>query len=586
MSVKHAIGRGLKLVSSMLMKLGCLKPGIQVAARVGEQHLRLSPGLSVGAAVTRSLGRYRYYRVSIGGLAAQLRHQFLRRLLGGVGPGTRATFLAFGIGLRLIEEQYKEDVQTITACREIQRVFYRKHALHEKDPLKHYRSFGYKLEEYQIGPRIGKGSNAAVYGASMLPNNSGQSDDKLDFLVKPGEVEQPSISTGIPEVQSRALCLPVKPQENCRCPLAVKMLWNVSAGSSSESIFRSMHQELVPANSKALIEKCGSVDVYGNFGTPPKKLEPHPNVVQVLRAFTSDVPLLPDAKVEYPDVLPARLYPAGIGHNRTLFLVMKNYPGTLRQYLSGTLPDVRVAAMMILQLLEGVDHLVKQRIAHRDLKSDNILVELDASGLPRLVITDFGCCLAEEAVGLKLPFTSWYVDRGGNSCLMAPEVATALPGPRVVIDYSKSDAWAVGAISYEILGQPNPFYMQRNKGLESRNYAEEHLPALPVSVPLNLRHVIRLLLCRNPKKRPSARIAANMLHLRLWGEDILNSGKLRVSEAVTWLLSQAAATLLLNRMHHGNTVETELRKSFLANLDYEELKTAAALVHAGKEGSF
>lgn len=37
---------------------------------------------------------------------------------------------------------------------------------------------------------------------------------------------------------------------------------------------------------------------------------------------------------------------------------------------------------MTLQLLEGVDHLVQQGIAHRDLKSDNILVELDAGGRP------------------------------------------------------------------------------------------------------------------------------------------------------------------------------------------------------------
>lgn len=45
-----------------------------------------------------------------------------------------------------------------------------------------------------------------------------------------------------------------------------------------------------------------------------------------------------------------------------------------------------------------------------------------AAGCPGLVITDFGCCLADERLGLKLPFPSWYVDRGGNTCLMAPEV--------------------------------------------------------------------------------------------------------------------------------------------------------------------
>lgn len=47
---------------------------------------------------------------------------------------------------------------------------------------------------------------------------------------------------------------------------------------------------------------------------------------------------------------------------------------------------------------------------------------LFTAGCPWLVITDFGCCLADENIGLRLPFTSFYVDRGGNGCLMAPEV--------------------------------------------------------------------------------------------------------------------------------------------------------------------
>lgn len=55
-----------------------------------------------------------------------------------------------------------------------------------------------------------------------------------------------------------------------------------------------------------------------------------------------------------------------------------SYPCTLRQYLRVNTPSPRLATMMTLQLLEGVDHLVQQRISHRDLKSDNILVELDA----------------------------------------------------------------------------------------------------------------------------------------------------------------------------------------------------------------
>lgn len=64
--------------------------------------------------------------------------------------------------------------------------------------------------------------------------------------------------------------------------------------------------------------------------------------------------------------------------NSEVFLVMTSYPCTLRQYLRESSPDVCLSTMMILQLLEGVDHLVRHGIAHRDLKSDNILVEFDS----------------------------------------------------------------------------------------------------------------------------------------------------------------------------------------------------------------
>lgn len=64
--------------------------------------------------------------------------------------------------------------------------------------------------------------------------------------------------------------------------------------------------------------------------------------------------------------------------NAGVLLVLTSYPCTLRQYLRDNSPDARLSTMMILQLLEGVDHLVRHGVAHRDLKSDNILVEFDS----------------------------------------------------------------------------------------------------------------------------------------------------------------------------------------------------------------
>ncbi|RXM33335.1 Agmatinase, mitochondrial [Acipenser ruthenus] len=314
------------------------------------------------------------------------------------------------------------------------------------------------------------------------------------------------------------------------------------------------------------------------FGCTRKKLEPHPNVIQVFRAFTADVPLLPGAFADYPDVLPARINPAGIGHNRTLFLVMKNYPCTLWQSLQVSLPDNREAILLILQLLEGVDHLNRQGIAHRDLKSDNILLEHESVGSPCLVITDFGCCLAEQHLWLKLPFNSCCVDRGGNACLMAPEVASAVPGPGVVIDYSKADVWAVGAIAYEIFGLPNPFYTPGPEVLESRTYQEKQLPPLPSTVPPEARLVVKLLLRRNANKRPSARVAANLLHICQWGGNLQNVDRMKMQKIADWLLCRSAAALLHAGYNAGNMVEAELQRNFLINVDLGELRMAMAFL--------
>lgn len=84
--------------------------------------------------------------------------------------------------------------------------------------------------------------------------------------------------------------------------------------------------------------------------------------------------------------------------------------------------------------------------------------------------------------------------------LLSKQVSTACPGPKAVIDYSKADAWAVGALAYEIFGLPNPFYGQGKAPFESRSYQEAQLPALPMSVPLDMRQLVRSLLQRDVSK--------------------------------------------------------------------------------------
>ncbi|XP_059188406.1 serine/threonine-protein kinase PINK1, mitochondrial [Centropristis striata] len=566
MSVKHAISRGLELGRSVF-QLGLLKSGGRVAAKLRADRFRVGPSVRTVQPQTFLPSRYRYYRTSLNGLAAQLQSAGFRRRFGGGSPRNRAVFLAFGLGVGLIEQQLEDDRKSAATCEEIQAVFRKKRF---QSPLKPFTS-GYKLEDYLIGNPIGKGSNAAVYEAAARFAPQKESNSECSPVQLREEEEERETARSL-------TCCSLR-----NFPMAIKMMWNFGAGSSSEAILKSMSQELVPVGPLALKQEKEAITLDGHFGVLPKRLSAHPNVIRVYRAFTADVPLLPGAQEEYPDVLPARLNPAGLGNNRTLFLVMKKYPGTLRQYLEMSEPSRRQGSLMVLQLLEGVDHLCRQGVAHRDLKSDNVLLEFDSDGCPRLVITDFGCCLAQSDSTLRLPFNSMWVNRGGNASLMAPEVATAVPGCGVVIDYSKADAWAVGAISYEIFGERNPFY--RGVGLESRSYQEKQLPLLPSSAPADVQLVIRLLLRRNPSKRPSARVAANMLHLSLWGRKALsNQDSVGMKKLADWLLCQSAVVLLKGCSGpRGNTVEAELQRSFLSNLDLEDLRTAVGFLLYGRE---
>lgn len=139
--------------------------------------------------------------------------------------------------------------------------------------------------------------------------------------------------------------------------------------------------------------------------------------------------------------------------------------------------------------------------AFRDLKTDNILVDLsEGEETPKIVLTDFGCCLADKSNGLQLPFRSIDTERGGNAALMSPEVSTAKPGSWKWISYEKSDVWSVGAIAYEVFGDTNPFYKTNPsvQPLDSRSYKETDLRMVSSgAVPRTIKNLVLALLKRN-----------------------------------------------------------------------------------------
>lgn len=331
-----------------------------------------------------------------------------------------------------------------------------------------------------IGAPIAKGCSAVVYAAKF------KDEDKPD--ASPGSPTIDSLST-----------------DPLSFPYALKMMFNYDAESNALSILRAMYRETVPARKYHNNEE---IAVWEQRMCDNKRtLPPHPNIVAMYYVFADRVPWLPGSSRMYPDALPARLNPEGSGRNMSLFLLMKRYDVTLKQYLKSRQEreekDARESILLLAQLLEGVAHMNAHGIAHRDLKTDNILLDTsEVANCPSLVITDFGCCLADKHHGLYLPYTSHDVDRGGNSALMAPEVINAEPGPFTSINYTKSDLWTVGSIAYEVFGERNPFYGGQGEKpmLSNSNYEEDQLPELAGHVPHVIQQLVKNILYKSVHK--------------------------------------------------------------------------------------
>ena len=149
----------------------------------------------------------------------------------------------------------------------------------------------------------------------------------------------------------------------------------------------------------------------------------------MLKVFVDKTIQMEDSLQMYPYMMPKSIFPDGIGRSKTIYLVMPKYSNSLRGYLKEN-PNLpfKTRQNMFCQLLEGVAHLENNNISHRDLKTDNIMIETssDHNDDEKLVIIDFGSCFDGRNTNMKLPFQSDYVDRGGNPALMAPEVKQIL----------------------------------------------------------------------------------------------------------------------------------------------------------------
>ncbi|XP_017073913.1 uncharacterized protein LOC108109755 [Drosophila eugracilis] len=531
--------------------------------------------------------------------------------------GDSAPFFALiGVSLASGSGVLSKEDELEGVCWEIREAAGRLQRAWNQDEISETLDSKFSIDDLEIGPPIAKGCAAVVYAAGFkkdgasetLPPDAVHSQASPAFapnswsaheMMSPlqnmsrfvhnfgGSVDnifhysQPSAASDFVGAQERELeqqqqqdqelkssAFNVNSPANSRInssvdnyPLALKMMFNYDIQSNALSILRAMYKETVPARQRGMNEASDEWERLLQNQTVT--LPPHPNIVCMFGFFCDEVRNFPDGHLLYPVAQPQRINPQGYGRNMSLYLLMKRYDHSLRGLLDNQELDTRTRILLLAQMLEAVNHLSRHGVAHRDLKSDNVLIELQDDASPILVLSDFGCCLADKVHGLRLPYVSHDVDKGGNAALMAPEIFNTMPGPFSVLNYGKADLWACGALAYEIFGSRNPFYsssggLARERGeltlsLRNSDYRQEQLPPMSDACPPLLQQLVHNILNPNPSKRVSPDIAANVVQLFLWAPSnwLKAGGMPNSSEILQWLLSLTTKIMCEGRPQLG-----------------------------------
>ncbi|RSM14886.1 hypothetical protein CEP52_001103 [Fusarium oligoseptatum] len=192
----------------------------------------------------------------------------------------------------------------------------------------------------------------------------------------------------------------------------------------------------------------------------------------------------------------------------SIFITMEYLPlGDLQSYLNNPLPDCE-ARTITEQTLQGIDFMHRSKIAHRDLKPKNILVQHKGPNW-WVKLSDFGCSKQSESTSLRTII--------GTEPYLAPELQNIFaPWDREDLEgeddpdspeapgYSLAvDMWALGAITFRIITGRVPFPSPVGRKL-SRYVA--HGGSFPPDELLSSECMSFIVsaMSRSPRDRPSA----------------------------------------------------------------------------------
>ncbi|WP_049631651.1 serine/threonine-protein kinase [Cellvibrio sp. pealriver] len=193
------------------------------------------------------------------------------------------------------------------------------------------------------------------------------------------------------------------------------------------------------------------------------------------------------AKLNHPNIV--QIYDYIEAHDQ-LALVMELVDGqNLQTYLREHIAPIAQRLQWLAQIAEGLAAAHDTGIIHRDLKTENILINKRGQAK----ITDLGIAKSQDFKGTLTDHIA------GSYCSMSPEQAM---GEAITF---KSDLFSLGILAYQLLCGAHPFGDTNNK-LQTMQRIISHPPTAPhkynPDLPAELIELLGQLLSKDPDKRP------------------------------------------------------------------------------------
>ncbi|GMI71958.1 hypothetical protein like AT3G22750 [Hibiscus trionum] len=218
----------------------------------------------------------------------------------------------------------------------------------------------------------------------------------------------------------------------------------------------------------------------------------HPNVTKFIGASMGTSNLKIPSKnpsAENPDPLPSK----------ACCVVVEYLPGgTLKQYLIRNRRKkltFKVVIQLALDLSRGLSYLHSKKIVHRDVKTENMLLDAQRN----LKIADFGVARVEAQNPQDM------TGETGTLGYMAPEVLDGKPYNR------RCDVYSFGICLWEIYCCDMPYPDLSFADVSSAVVRQNLRPDIPRCCPSSLANIMRKCWDSNPEKRPEMDEVVRML---------------------------------------------------------------------------